>query len=61
MKTLDDLENVYRLSETPKTGIFCDLLWADPIDEEPDKNMDEKEKPCDVIEFADNEMRGCSV
>ena len=28
--TLQDLKNIVRFCEPPKTGNMCDLLWADP-------------------------------
>jgi serine/threonine-protein phosphatase 2B catalytic subunit len=29
---LDDIDKVDRFREIPKSGIFCDLMWADPVD-----------------------------
>lgn len=31
LKTLDDIKKIDRFREIPKTGLFCDLMWADPI------------------------------
>lgn len=32
LKTLDDIKKINRYSEPPKQGLFCDLLWSDPVD-----------------------------
>ena len=32
MKSIKDLNKVNRFKEPPKSGIFCDLLWSDPVD-----------------------------
>lgn len=32
LKTLEDLKKIDRYKEPPRSGIFCDLLWADPVD-----------------------------
>ena len=45
------MNNVYRFEEPPKGGMFCDVLWADPVDSE-DGVMQNT--------FADNDVRGCS-
>jgi len=29
---LADIEKINRVKEIPKTGLFCDLMWADPVD-----------------------------
>eukprot|EP01101_Sappina_pedata_P007936 TRINITY_DN4297_c0_g1_i1.p1 TRINITY_DN4297_c0_g1~~TRINITY_DN4297_c0_g1_i1.p1 ORF type:complete len:291 (-),score=71.31 TRINITY_DN4297_c0_g1_i1:103-975(-) len=31
--TLDDIRQIGRFKEVPLTGNFCDLLWADPVNE----------------------------
>lgn len=33
LKSIKDLNKIDRFKEPPKTGIFCDLLWSDPIDD----------------------------
>ncbi|CAG8472510.1 9677_t:CDS:10, partial [Ambispora leptoticha] len=33
LNTLDDLRAINRFREPPTTGIMCDLLWADPLEE----------------------------
>jgi len=32
LRTLDDIKKINRFGEPPKKGLFCDLLWSDPID-----------------------------
>ncbi|EGR27320.1 ser thr protein phosphatase family protein, putative [Ichthyophthirius multifiliis] len=49
--TLDDLKKIDRFKEPPKYGIFCDLLWSDPVDN--DRGI------CESI-YKFNEVRGCS-
>ncbi|CAI5758768.1 unnamed protein product [Candida verbasci] len=52
---LTDLESIRRLNrfkEPPTKGLMCDLLWADPIEEYDDDNVDH--------EFLTNNVRGCS-
>lgn len=49
IQTLDDIELVNRFCETPKDGLTCDLLWADPW-------KDNKK----VKNFEENSIRGCS-
>ena len=48
---LDDIKKIDRFKEIPKNGLFCDLVWADPID---NKNLASETlvKP--------NDVRGCS-
>lgn len=52
LKTLDDLIKIDRFREPPTKGLMCDLLWADPIEEYDDDNMDQT--------FVRNTVRGCS-
>ena len=30
---LKDISKINRFQEIPKIGLFCDLLWADPVDD----------------------------
>ena len=32
LRGLDDIAKINRFREIPKNGLFCDLMWADPID-----------------------------
>ncbi len=29
---LEDIQYIERFKEIPKTGLFCDIVWADPVD-----------------------------
>lgn len=51
LKTVDDIKKINRFSEPPREGIFCDLIWSDPVDN--DKGY------CENI-YKSNEVRGCS-
>ena len=48
---LDDIRKIDRFREIPKTGLFCDLMWADPVDS--------KTGVCDTL-VKHNDVRGCS-
>lgn len=37
LKSLDDIKKIDRFREIPKAGLFCDLMWADPIDNDTGK------------------------
>ncbi len=51
IKSLDDVKKIDRFKEIPKTGLFCDLMWADPVDNDNGK--------LDAI-VKNNDVRGCS-
>lgn len=52
LHTLDDLRNLDRFREPPTSGLMCDLLWADPVDDfGRERNNDH---------FLVNNTRGCS-
>jgi len=50
LKTLQDIQGIQRMRETPRVGLYCDLLWADP----------EKDGPPQTEAFVRNKVRGCS-
>ena len=50
LKTLEQIEKINRSKEIPFEGLFCDLIWADPMD---DRNA------C-VKKFEKNKARDCS-
>ena len=33
MSSINDINKIYRFEEIPTDGFMCDLLWADPIDD----------------------------
>lgn len=47
---LDKIQKIKRFKETPLDGLFCDLLWSDPCDDE----------QAATVDFIDNEERECS-
>lgn len=51
LRSLDDINLIDRFKEPPKQGLFCDLLWADPVDNDHGN--------CEDI-FRNNDVRGCS-
>jgi serine/threonine-protein phosphatase 2B catalytic subunit len=52
LKKIEDIDvEIDRFQEVPTKGLFCDLMWADPVDER-DSDM--------VLEFAPNNDRDCS-
>lgn len=52
LRTLQDLEKLNRFREPPKSGLLCDLLWADPHENFGDEN--------ESSPFVPNAVRGCS-
>ena len=32
LRSLEDIKRVDRYKEPPKQGLFCDLLWSDPVE-----------------------------
>ena len=51
LRTLADLKNLQRFQEPPRLGLFCDILWSDPVEEE---------KGQCAQKFEQNDVRGCS-
>ena len=51
LKSLKDLNKINRFKEPPKNGLFCDILWSDPIDKESGDLSNN---------FVFNDQRGCS-
>jgi serine/threonine-protein phosphatase 2B catalytic subunit len=51
LNSLLDIERIERVSEPPRAGLFCDLLWSDPVDT-PTGSLVEK--------FKYNTARSCS-
>ena len=48
---MEDIKKIDRFRETPKNGIFCDLMWADPVDN--------ATGACETL-IKPNDVRGCS-
>lgn len=53
IKSIDDISLIDRFREPPTSGAMCDLLWADPME-------DEEERLCPDALYLHNELRGCS-
>jgi len=65
ISTLRDIEDLDRFQEVPREGPFCDLLWADPVDDEKEVDEDDYDDPDSMDAepttwFAYNETRQCS-
>ena len=50
MKTLENVNEVNRFAEIPIEGLICDIVWADPLEDEFAAKYD----------FMDNPERACS-
>lgn len=48
---LADINKINRISEPPKKGLMCDMLWSDPC---------EKDEDAALMCWMDNQTRGCS-
>ncbi len=48
---IDQLNKINRFIEPPLSGILCDLLWADPVED----------VSCMKVNFMENKERECSV
>lgn len=51
LKSVEDIKKLDRFKEPPRQGIFCDLLWSDPVDND--------DGVCEGL-YKFNEVRGCS-
>ena len=51
LKTLQDIHNLNRNKETPRSGLLCDLLWSDPVDNDTGESFEK---------FKANDVRSCS-
>eukprot|EP00921_Rhytidocystis_pertsovi_P001492 GHVQ01002563.1.p1 GENE.GHVQ01002563.1~~GHVQ01002563.1.p1 ORF type:complete len:542 (+),score=65.98 GHVQ01002563.1:102-1727(+) len=54
LRVLSQVGSVNRFQEPPRSGVFCDMLWADPVDEEKEDHVNNPEP------FFPNDVRGCS-
>ena len=53
LKNIKEIDKVIdRFQEIPKSGLFCDLMWADPVEDEDSDTMQG---------FYENDERKCSV
>lgn len=51
IRSVEEIKRIDRFREIPKAGLFCDLMWADPVDS--------PKGVCDGI-VKPNDVRGCS-
>ncbi|KAL8270594.1 hypothetical protein Esti_005493 [Eimeria stiedai] len=59
LKVLSQIGGINRFQEPPRGGLFCDLLWADPLDEA------KEDQGMQIVQGAEgaffpNDVRGCS-
>eukprot|EP01084_Bolivina_argentea_P008602 16098_1 len=62
ISTLNDIKEIDRFREVPREGPFCDLLWADPVDDEKaanDEYQDDEDMEATTW-FSYNDTRQCS-
>jgi len=52
LHTIDDIRKLDRFREPPTSGLMCDLLWSDPIEDFGQERTTEN--------FVHNHVRGCS-
>ncbi|KAL7722354.1 Serine/threonine-protein phosphatase [Entamoeba marina] len=60
LRKLDDINAIDRFREPPKRGIFCDLLWSDPLTDEILLERPEFEQNWENIDYISNYQRGTS-
>ena len=51
LKTLKEINAIERFVEPPREGVYCDVLWSDPIDSDSGKSRNR---------WTKNDTRGCS-
>ncbi|KAH7098079.1 Metallo-dependent phosphatase [Auriculariales sp. MPI-PUGE-AT-0066] len=52
LQTIDDLRSIDRFREPPTSGLMCDILWSDPVEDFGSEKTQET--------FIHNHVRGCS-
>ena len=45
LNKIEEINQIDRFAEIPLDGIFCDLMWADPLDDELALTNDFRENP----------------
>ncbi|BFU22728.1 calcineurin catalytic subunit A, putative [Entamoeba histolytica HM-1:IMSS-B] len=60
MTTINQINSIDRFHEPPLEGLFCDLLWGDPISEKRFEEQPGFKKHYDTITFLPNNERNCS-
>jgi serine/threonine-protein phosphatase 2B catalytic subunit len=49
--TLNDIIKMDRFQEIPKSGLMCDMIWSDPVEDDFGKLE---------VQFKQNDARGCA-
>ena len=58
LTTLDTINKVDRFAEVPMTGMHCDLLWSDPMDEKKGQDKEWAPNPRDcAFMFGEKPLR----
>merc|ERR1712137_221976 len=61
LRRIEDINQIDRHAEPPADGLLCDLLWADPLNEEEIETLPPNEvERWKNVEFRHNANRGCS-
>jgi len=61
LKELDDINKINRFREVPDSGVFCDLLWIDPVSESESVGFSPTRlEEWHQLEFKPNPVRGIS-
>lgn len=62
IRTLDEIQKLDRVQEIPREGAMCDLLWADPFEEDQEDDSDESDSGGEEATswFGYNDTRQCS-
>ncbi|ELP95218.1 serine/threonine protein phosphatase 2B catalytic subunit A1, putative [Entamoeba invadens IP1] len=55
LNKIEEINKIFRFTEVPSSGLFCDLLWSDPYVPEIDNTKEVK-----ITQFANNKFRGVS-
>ncbi|BFU25173.1 calcineurin catalytic subunit A, putative [Entamoeba histolytica HM-1:IMSS-B] len=61
LQKINDINYIDRFQEPPEDGLFCDLLWSDPMDDSMYEVLSQEDKlnfQKEMYEF--NSVRGCS-
>jgi serine/threonine-protein phosphatase 2B catalytic subunit len=59
LPTLKAINTVNRMMEPPREGLFCDLIWSDPLESQSGQEKGAKSRKGNPP-FVPNEARGCS-
>ncbi|ELP88879.1 serine/threonine protein phosphatase 2B catalytic subunit gamma isoform, putative [Entamoeba invadens IP1] len=60
MTRVEEISRINRFKEPPKEGLFCDLLWSDPVSVEYFEMHPEMVEHWEEITYVENIVRNCS-